>query len=67
MVSLETLRDTVTRIETRLGRVSDVEVQKLMLAYRELVPRFRADLEDERDELLARGVALMLVQHVWKR
>ncbi len=66
MVSLEELTATVVRMERRLGGLEDAEIQRLMRHYAELVPRFRADLESERDQLLSRGGALMLVQRVWK-
>jgi hypothetical protein len=39
-------------------------VQRLLLAYEGLVPRFEADLGEERDVLLSRGAALMLVQAI---
>ena len=56
------LRETVERMEARLRGTAGA----LMQAYDSLVPRFRADLE-ERDELVARSAALMLVQAVAER
>ncbi|WP_299432053.1 hypothetical protein [uncultured Meiothermus sp.] len=66
MVSLDELRATVLRMERWLTAVDELLVKDLMTAYEELVPRFERDLEDERDQLLSRGGALMLVQQVWK-
>jgi hypothetical protein len=66
MVSLDELRATVLRMERRLTALDELLVKDLMTAYEELVPRFERDLEDERDQLLSRGGALMLVQQVWK-
>ncbi|RYM38991.1 MULTISPECIES: hypothetical protein [unclassified Meiothermus] len=63
---LDDLKATVLRMEQRLDALQDVRIEELMRAYRELVPRFERDLEDERDRLLSRGAALMLVQQVWK-
>jgi hypothetical protein len=53
-------------MEGRLATVEAPQVRALMTAYAELVPRFERDLEDERDQLLSRGGALMLVQQVWR-
>lgn len=53
-------------MEQRLNALKDARIEELMRAYRELLPRFEQDLEDERDRLLSRGAALMLVQQVWK-
>lgn len=58
----EELRETVERMEARLRDTAG----GLMDAYDSLVPRFQADL-DERDALLARSAALMLVQAVAER
>ena len=57
---LEELRETVERMERTLG--ASPEAAELMSAYAELRARFAADLDDERDELLSRGGALMLIQ-----
>lgn len=54
-------------MEERLGKDDDDLARGLMAAYRSLVPRFAADLRDERDELLTRGGALMLVQQALRR
>lgn len=66
MASLDDLKATVLRMEQRLNALKDARIEELMRAYRELLPRFEQDLEDERDRLLSRGAALMLVQQVWK-
>jgi hypothetical protein len=66
MVTLDEIYLTVQRMEDRLDGVEDPSIRALMAAYRQLLPRFKADLEDERDQLLSRGGALMLVQQVWK-
>ena len=52
------------RLEARLRAAEDQTVRQLMSGYDALLPRFSADLADERDELLSRGAALMLIQHV---
>lgn len=66
MVTLDEISLTVLRMEDRLDQVEDPSIRALMAAYRQLIPRFAADLDDQRDQLLSRGGALMLVQHVWK-
>jgi hypothetical protein len=63
-VSVSELRDTVTRMEERFRHRGDSLTVRLMAAYDKLIPRFRSDLNDERDELLSRGGALMLIQEV---
>ena len=62
--SLQELRETVQRMEERLGWRDDELSRRLMVAYSELVPRFADDLRNERDELLSRGGALMLIQQL---
>lgn len=66
MVTLDELRATVFRMEQRLGELESARIQALMRHYAELLPRFQQDLVDERDQLLSRGGALMLIQQVWK-
>lgn len=66
MVTLDEISLTVLRMEDRLDQVEDPSIRALMAAYRQLLPRFEADLDDQRDQLLSRGGALMLVQQVWK-
>ena len=61
-VSVSELRATVTRMEERFRQRRDTLTVRLLTAYDKLVPRFRSDLNDERDELLSRGGALMLIQ-----
>ena len=50
------LRETVERMEARLRR------HPLFPDYERLLERFEADLADERDVLLSRAAALMLLQ-----
>ena len=54
-------------MEEQLGEADDDLARELMAAYKSLVPRFAADLRDERDELLTRGGALMLVRQALSR
>jgi hypothetical protein len=58
------LRTTVERMERRLDASEDGIVRRLMDAYRGLIPSFESDLRDERESLLSRGAALMLVQAI---
>jgi hypothetical protein len=51
-------------MERRLRAHPEKLVRDLMAAYDQLIPRFSNDLSDERDELLSRGGALMLIQQV---
>jgi len=62
--SVEELEHTVERMEARLAAFDDPLAAELLSAYRELAPIFAADLADKRDELLSRGAARMLIQHV---
>jgi hypothetical protein len=62
--SVDDLRETVARMESRLSELRDADVERLLRAYRELVPRFERDLPDERDVLLSRGATLMFIQQV---
>lgn len=48
-------------MEKSLGKNRKHIVRILLLSYDELIPRFHQDL-NERDELLSRGGALMLIQ-----
>jgi hypothetical protein len=57
---LDELRETVEHMEQSLAASPDAG--ELMAAYEEVRARFAADLDDERDELLSRGGALMLIQ-----
>jgi hypothetical protein len=57
---LDELRETVERLERSLA--ASPEADELMKAYEALRGRFAVDLGDERDELLSRGGALMLIQ-----
>ena len=63
-VSVRELRETVQRMEERLSSRGDELSRRSMAAYSELVPRFADDLKNERDELLSRGGALMLIQQL---
>jgi hypothetical protein len=62
--SIEELRTTVERMEARLAAFDDALAYELLAAYRTLTPLFASDLDDERDELVSRGAALMLIQQV---
>ena len=50
------LRETIARMEARL------RAEPLFGDYERICARFEADLEDERDVLLSRAAALMLLQ-----
>jgi hypothetical protein len=54
------LRSTVARMEARLRG----EAEHPMEAYDALVPRFQRELGSERDALLARSAALMVIQEL---
>jgi hypothetical protein len=60
--SIDTLRTTIGQMEARLGANNRLIVTELMGHYWALVARFEIDLADERDRLLSRGGALMLIQ-----
>ena len=62
MVPIEEIRQTVDRMEQHLDGVEQAEVVHLVSLYRTLAIRFADDLNNERDVLLARASALMLVQ-----
>jgi hypothetical protein len=62
MPTLETVRETVLRMEARLSKVPALRTQELLSHYRALLPRFAADLPSERDQLLGRAAILMLIQ-----
>jgi hypothetical protein len=62
--SIEELYETVERMEARLAVFDDELARELVAAYGALAPIFAADLRDERDELLSRAAALMLIQQV---
>jgi hypothetical protein len=55
------LRETVARMEQRLG------THELFPVYERLVERFEADLAEERDVLLSKAAALMLLQETERR
>jgi hypothetical protein len=61
-IAIEELRSTVERMEAHLSTSNDELTTRLMKAYELLVTRFEADLGDERDVLLSRAAALMLIQ-----
>jgi hypothetical protein len=52
----------VEQLEARLRAIDDETAQRLIAVYQSLVAQFSTDLRDERDELLSRGGALMLIQ-----
>jgi len=60
--SIEELRSTINRMEQRLGAGDRRHTTELMALYWALVARFDVDLADERDRLLSRGGALMLIK-----
>lgn len=60
-VSISELQETVTRMEKSLGKSRKRIAITLMHSYGDLITRFHHDL-NERDELLSRGGALMLIQ-----
>jgi hypothetical protein len=62
MPRLETVRETVLRMEARLGELPAPLTQELLSHYRALLPRFAADLPSEREQLLSRAAVLMLIQ-----
>jgi hypothetical protein len=60
--SIEELKKTVSRMEERFRRDDREQARQLMTAYQLLVEQFASDLGNERDELLSRAGALMLIQ-----
>jgi len=60
--SIDELRATIDRMEQRLGTCNSTHTDELLGHYWALVARFKIDLPDERDQLLSRGGALMLMQ-----
>ena len=60
-MSLDQLRESVARMEERLLPAATDDVRE---AYERVVPRFHEDLVEERDALLSRGAALMLIQQL---
>lgn len=59
---IDWIRTTVDRLERRFRGSGIKMILELMRIYDELLPRFQKDLRDERDGLLSRGGALMLIQ-----
>ena len=49
-------------MEAHLSTTNEELTSRLIEAYESLVARFEADLGDERDVLLSRAAALMLIQ-----
>jgi hypothetical protein len=60
--SIEELRLTVDHLEQRLGSGDSRHTNELMGHYWALVARFEVDFPDERERLLSRSGALMLIQ-----
>jgi hypothetical protein len=60
--TIEDLRSRIDRLEQRLGAGDRPTTNELMGLYWALVARFEIDLSSERDRLLARGGALMLIK-----
>jgi hypothetical protein len=64
-VSLEELAATVARMEARLHANESPAVSSAFALYRQLVPRFEADLgAAERDVALTKASALMIVEAI---
>jgi hypothetical protein len=59
---IDELKKTVSRMEERFRRDDRKQARQLMTAYQVLVEQFASDLRNERDELLSRAGALMLIQ-----
>jgi len=59
--STEDLRATIERLEQRLGGCNSSQTNDLLGHYWALVAQFNIDLKDERDQLLSRRAALMLI------
>jgi hypothetical protein len=62
--STEDLRQTIERLEERLGACDSARTDELLGHYWALVAQFKVDLPDERDQLLCRRGALMLIDGV---
>jgi hypothetical protein len=60
--SIDELRATIDRMEQRLGACDSPQTNELLGHYWALVAQFKIDLPEERDQLLSRGGALMLIQ-----
>jgi len=60
--AIDELRATIDRMEQRLGACSGTHTNELLCHYWALVAQFKIDLPEERDQLLSRGGALMLIQ-----
>jgi hypothetical protein len=61
-LSFDDLKATVERMEQRFD--SDPSLSDLMAAYHMVSLRFRDDLANDREVLLSRGAALMLIQQI---
>jgi RNase P/RNase MRP subunit POP5 len=59
--STEDLRATIDRLEQRLGSCNSNQTNDLLGHYWALVAQFGIDIKDERDQLLSRRAALMLI------
>lgn len=59
--TIDDLRATLERLEQRLGACNSTHTNELLGHYWALVARFKIDLPDERDQLLSRQGALMLI------
>jgi len=62
--SIDELRTTIDRLEQRLGACDSNRTNALLGHYWALVAQFKIDLPDERDQLLSRQGALMLIDGV---
>lgn len=63
-VTTSELEQTITRMESRLQQRRDERCAELLAVYEALCRRFASDLKSEREELLSRGGALMLIQEL---
>jgi len=59
--TIEELSATLERLEQRLGACNSNHTNELLGHYWALVAQFKIDLSDERDQLLSRQGALMLI------
>ena len=64
--TLHDIRSTVERMEATLRDQPDRVVRQQFRLYADLITRFEADLPSERERLLSRAAALMLIQ-AWMR
>lgn len=61
-MSVDHLREAVSSMERMLS--GDETGAQLLRVYHDVAERFYGDLEDERDRLLSRAAALMLIEQL---